>query len=211
MKEKQFLLVSATGGLQGKAALQALTEQLPSRFVKESTVIYDPGEAVLKKQQNNAGKYLTTAEDFDRYIADLMPVLQKRKESAENEEGRQWLAEQDDILIVISDLKRCFDAVSNETMRRLSNIVVLGSGLGVCLVVLSTADDRDELYHSGDAFTINLSGKSVVLMTGGSFRAHGTFTSQLDYVAANEPLGEGEGWLLTDGTAQRIKCAEPEL
>lgn len=211
LKEKQFLLVSATGGLQGKAALQALTEQFSGRFVKESTVIYDPGEAVLKKQQNNAGKYLTTAEDFDRYIADLMPVLQKRKESAESEEGRQWLAEQDDILIVISDLKRCFDAVSNETMRRLSNIVVLGSGLGVCLVVLATADDRDELYHSGDAFTINLSGKSVVLMTGSSFRAHGTFTSQLDYVAANEPLGEGEGWLLTDGTAQRIKCVEPEL
>lgn len=211
LKKQQFLLLSATGGRQGKATLQALAEQCSGRFAKDAAVFYDPAERLLEKYRDNAGEYLTSAEAFDRYIAGLMPVLQKRKEAAETEEGRQWLAEQDDILIVISDLKRCFDAVSNETMRRLSNIVVLGGGLRVCLVVLTSAEDRENLYHSGDAFTVNLSGKSAVLMTEGSFRAHGTFTSQLDYVAANEPLAEGEGWLLTDGVAQRIKCVEPEL
>lgn len=205
--QRQFLLISGLGGAEGKTVLQALTQQLDRYISKAGIAIYEPGQRILTEQQENAGAYFTDGDSFDRYVASLMPVLQERKEAADRGDD-SFLAGQKPICIVISDLKRCFDAVSNDTVRRLANIVNLGKGLGVQLVVLAVAGDREELYHSGDMFTINLTGKADVILTEGCFRDHGTFASQLDYVQANEALNPGEAWLLRSGVACRIRYTE---
>ena len=208
LKQRQFLMISSAGSAQGKQLLCALTAQAAKQFPQKTLALYDPGEEILAKFKPLAGEYFNSADAFDRYIAGLMPVLQKRKESQGTEEGRQWLAEQPEILIVISDHKRCHDAVSSDTMRRLSNIIHLGAGLKVCLLILSNAEERSGL--SLDMFCTNLNNKADILMVDGSFRSHGYYDSQLDYNQSSEELPEGDAWLLMDGQAQRIKFVEFE-
>lgn len=207
-KRRQFLMISSTGSVQGKQLLRALTAQAAEQFPRETLALYDPGEGILAKFKPLAGEYFTSANDFDRYIASLMPILQKRKEQVATEEGRQWLAGQPEILIVISDHKRCFDAAANETMRRLANIINLGKDLKVCLLILSVAEDRSAFGM--DMFCTNLNTKADVLMVDGSFRSHGYFDSQLDYNQSSEDLPEGDAWLLMDELARQIKFVEYE-
>lgn len=208
LKGRQFLMISSGGSTQGKQVLRALTAQAVERFPRENMALYDPGEGILAKFKASAGAYFDRAEDFDRYIAGLMPVLQKRKEQAASEEGRQWLEEQPEILIVISDHKRCFDAAASDTMRRLANILSLGKGLKVCLMLLSAAQERNDIGI--DMFCTNLNSKADILMVDGSFRSHGYFDSQLDYNQSSEDLPEGDAWLLMDGQARQIKFTEYE-
>lgn len=212
LEKRQFLMISGLGSAKGRQVLQALTDQLAAGLVDgfsgTSLAVYDPGDSTLSQYKTCCGEYFTAAEEFDHYIAGLMPVLQKRKEQAETAEGSEWLREQPEIVIVISDHKRCFDLASNDTMRRLANIIHLGKGLKVCLLVLSVAGERDEL--TGDMFTLHLTHKADVLMVDGSFRSHGLFDSQLDYGASSEDLPEGDGWLLMDGQARQIKLVEKE-
>lgn len=209
LAQRQFVMVSSLGSPQGRQLLLALTEQLPQQYPRADVTVYDPGCGILASRKSTYGAYITDAEAFDQYIADLMPVLQKRKEQAAEAEGAQWLEQQKEIIIVISDHKRCFDLASNDTVRRLANIISLGKGLKVCLLVLSTADDRDALR--GDLFTLNLTNKTDILMVDGNFRRHGMFDSQLDYAQSSEELAEGDAWLLADGTARRIKFTECAL
>ena len=113
--------------------------------------VYDPSGGILVSRKSTYGAYITDAEAFDQYIADLMPVLQKRKEQAAESEGAQWLEQQNEIIIVISDHKRCFDLASNDTVRRLANIISLGKGLKVCL--LSEEPTAVLLWHLSSSFS----------------------------------------------------------
>ena len=208
LKERQFLMISGGGSPQGKRLLCALTAQAAERFEKDGLILYDPDEEILAKYKAQAGEYITAPEGFDRCVAGLMPILQKRKEQAAAPQGSAWLADQPELLLVISDHRRCFEAASNETMRRLASILALGKGLKVCLMILSAAEDRSALAM--DMFCTNLNDKADVLMVDGSFRSHGYFESQLDYGQSSEELTEGDAWLLADGRAQRIKFVEDE-
>lgn len=207
LTRRQFLMVSCLGSAQGRQLFRALTEQLPQQYPDQEITVYDPTGCLAQRKALYTA-YLTGAEEFDQYIAALMPVLQKRKEQAAAPEGAQWLRQQKQIVIAISDLKRCFDLAGNDTMRRLASIVSLGKGLKVCLLVLGAVSDREELR--GDLFTLHLTNKADVLMVDGSFRSHGLFDSQLDYTQSSEELAEGDAWLLEDGKARRIKFTECE-
>lgn len=205
--ERQFLLVSHLGGGEGKRLLRAAAAQLPGRWRQEDITLYDPAERVLEKLREGCS-YITAPAEFDGCVAALMPLLQKRKESVESDQGRAWLEQQPPIILIISDLKACLEAASPDTARRLASILHLGAGLRVSVVVLARAQDRDALCHAGDMFSIHLTNKADVVMVEGCLRDHGMFDTQLDYTEAGEPLAEGDAWLLQDGVARRIKCVE---
>ena len=205
---RQFLLVSHFGDMEGKQLLRALVQQLPTRFGGEQITLFDPGERILEKNRQSC-HYITSPSEFDGYIASLMPVLQRRMESAATSEGMAWLRGEPPIVLCISDLKTCLEGISADTSRRLASILHLGKGLRVSVMVLALAEDRETLCHSGEMFCIHLTNKADVLMVGGCLRDHGMFDSQLDYTEANESLAEGDAWLLSDGEARRIKHVEP--
>ena len=205
--ERQFLLVSHLGDGEGKGLLRAAAAQLPGRWRQEDITLYDPAERVLEKLREGCS-YITAPAEFDGCVAALMPLLQKRKESVESDQGRAWLEQQPPIILIISDLKACLEAASPDTARRLASILHLGAGLRVSVVVLARAQDRDDLCHAGDMFSIHLTNKADVVMVEGCLRDHGMFDTQLDYTEAGEPLAEGDAWLLQDGVARRIKCVE---
>lgn len=208
LAERQFLMVSCLGSAQGRQLFQALVEQLRRQSSEQMVTVYDPVSCLSPYKANFAG-YIADGEKFDQFIADLMPVLQNRKEKAGSPDGQQWLQEQKEIIVAISDHRRCFDLASNDTMRRLASIISLGKGLKVCLVVMSMVSDREDLR--GDLFTLNLANKADILMVDGSFRSHGMFDSQLDYTQSSEELEDGDAWLLESGKARRIKFTECEL
>ena len=173
----------------------------------QDITLYDPAERVLEKLREGCS-YITAPAEFDGCVAALMPLLQKRKESVESDQGRAWLEQQPPIILIISDLKACLEAASPDTARRLASILHLGAGLRVSVVVLARAQDRDDLCHAGDMFSIHLTNKADVVMVEGCLRDHGMFDTQLDYTEAGEPLAEGDAWLLQSGEARRIKCVE---
>lgn len=207
LTQRQFLMVSGLGSNQGRQLFRALVEQLGGQDAGQTVTVYDPVGSLSHNKTRFAG-YITSGEEFDQFVADLMPVLQARKERATDPDGPQWLQEQKEIIIAISDHKRCFDLASNDTMRRLASIINLGKGLKVCLLVMSMVSDREELR--GDLFTLHMTNKADVLMVDGTFRSHGMFDSQLDYTQSSEELDDGDAWLLETGKARRIKFTECE-
>ncbi len=204
---RQFLLVSHLGSAQGRQLFCALAAQLAGRYDGEQITLYDPASRVLERLRQD-GEYLTSAAEFDGRIAALMPVLQKRKEAADAHDGAAWLAAQPPILLFISDLKACLEAASADTVRRLASILSLGAGLRVAVAVLARAEDRETLCHSGDLFSLYLTEKADFLTVDGCLRDHGMLDCQLDYTQANDPLAEGDAWLLHAGEAQRIKFVQ---
>lgn len=207
LAENQFALISGIAGENTTGTLQTITTQISSKQPGCRLLIYDPAE-VLKKQSGPAERYFTDAEAMDALAAELMPVLQKRKEASMDPEKEAWLAEQPEIVLVISDLKKCFDEVSNTTIKRLSSIVNLGAGLRVQLLVCGQNDHIATLYHSGDQFTMSLVGKCDALLIGGSFQSHGVFKAGLTYSQAAEEVGVGNGWLVIRGQGEKVRFVE---
>ena len=141
------------------------------------------------------------AAAFDSEIAALMPEMQKRKDASAGSTDWPW------ILICIDDLKRCIDSINDQTLRRLASILVLGKGLRVAVIVSGNAADITKLSASGERFTMEMTGKTTLLL-GGSAQAHMFARTDLAYSAASQDAGAGMGYLVQDGHAVKLKAVQ---
>ncbi len=141
------------------------------------------------------------AAAFDGEIAALMPEMQKRKDASAGSTDWPW------ILICIDDLKRCIDSINDQTLRRLASILVLGKGLRVAVIVSGNAADITKLSASGERFTMEMTGKTTLLL-GGSAQAHMFARTDLAYSAASQDAGAGMGYLVQDGHAVKLKAVQ---
>ncbi len=204
LAKEQFLLISGAANSDRIGLLRALTAQLPEVLPGAKTALYD-SDGSLSVLCSGA-ECISDPGSFDQYIAGLMPVLQQRRERVQSGGPEDKTPP---IAIVIEDLGRCFDAASNDTVKRLASIVNLGRGLKVFLIVSGRNDDIGRLYHGGDPFTMNMVGKSAALLIGGSFQSHGVFRSDgLGYTDAAAELTAMQGYLVTGPDVQKIKCVQ---
>ena len=134
-------------------------------------------------------------------VAALMPEMQKRKDASAGSTDWPW------ILICIDDLKRCIDSINDQTLRRLASILVLGKGLRVAVIVSGNAADITKLSASGERFTMEMTGKTTLLL-GGSAQAHMFARTDLAYSAASQDAGAGMGYLVQDGHAVKLKAVQ---
>lgn len=163
--------------------------------------VADQYKAVKRIQFDPAFDAARTAE-FDREILELMPLLQARKEAFTGEELS--VEEHPYVVVVIDDLKKCFDVVSNETMRRLASIVTLGRKLNVLLVVSGGAEAIEKLHHV-DTFTMNLVKCATTVIIGGKAQMHRAIETDLSYSEAAAKLVDCEAFVVDSGIATKIR------
>ena len=92
-------------------------------------------------------------------------------------------------------------------LRRLASILVLGKGLRVAVIVSGNAADITKLSASGERFTMEMTGKTTLLL-GGSAQAHMFARTDLAYSAASQDAGAGMGYLVQDGHAVKLKAVQ---
>lgn len=198
-----FTLISEKTGVVKKGLLKAMTCQLTK--VASEIILYDPSESTANIIGENV-RHITRADEFDRFIAELMPVMQERKQQRQSGDRKPF-----ELLgIVVLDLKSCFDAISDETAKRLNLLITLGRPLGVILFAAGTSEDLAKLYHGGDPFTISLVDQGAAILLGGNLRAHSAFKPDVPYTELENPLSKYEGYFLRDEKAIKFKSVYQE-
>lgn len=186
LAQEQFLLISCAQ--DGSSTVQAIFAQAAEKLAPAKHIVFHGAQA-------------QAAAAFDGEIAALMPEMQKRKDASAGSTDWPW------ILICIDDLKRCIDSINDQTLRRLASILVLGKGLRVAVIVSGNAADITKLSASGERFTMEMTGKTTLLL-GGSAQAHMFARTDLAYSAASQDAGVGMGYLVQDGHAVKLKAVQ---
>lgn len=202
-RKTPFILISEKSGTVRNGLLRAMLHQCAK--MASELVIYDASGATADLSGDNL-RHMTEADAFDQYIAGLMSVMQERKQQKQS--GTQ--AQFDLTVIAISDLKSCFDAISDETVKRLSLLIALGKTLGVVLFVAGASEDIAKLYHGGEPFTISLVNQNAAILLGGNLRSHSAFKPEVSYTEQESPLSKYEGYFLHNEKAIKFKSVYKE-
>ena len=202
LAQEQFLLISCAQ--DGSSTVQAIFAQAAEKLAPAKHIVFHGAQA-------------QAAAAFDSEIAALMPEMQKRKDASAGSTDWPW------ILICIDDLKRCIDSINDQTLRRLASILVLGKGLRVAVIVSGNAADITKLSASGERFTMEMTGKTTLLL-GGSAQAHMFARTDLasvsythlirrrGHMCKNGLLFAAKRLQLTDLLLQiRAVCIQPQL
>lgn len=196
--ENHYLIVSGRSGSGKSNMLQVIAKQTEAC----RRILFDGSDRALSGLESANDLLLETGEAFDQAIADMIPLLQGRRERY-LQNGKQIF---EPILIIIDDLKLCFDSVSDETARRLDAIIRLGKGLNVNLLVAGNCEDIRKMYNQGEPFTMGLVNGTSAILLGGSYNDHSCFKANIPYSEANITVGEHEGFYLEREKAVRFKA-----
>lgn len=196
--EGQHHLIVSGKPLSGKSnMLKVIAKQSNAKII-----VFDPSSIALKSIEGICEQYITDAAAFDQFMADMVPVLQQRKDAFAMDSHTKF----EEFLIVLDDLKQCFDLIDNKTAKRLDAIIRLGKGLNVNLLVAGDCDEISKLYNQGEPFTMGLVNSQTCILLGGSFRSHNVFKANMPYSEQETALGEYEGYILHKENALRFKA-----
>ena len=166
--------------------------------VKEITEIglYDNWPEVPSLQRLPDGPAL------DRYLESLSPELKHRLEAVKSGAKEQFPP----IIVLIGDLKRCLDEVSELTRKRIANNLVLyGNKLSVFLAATCDSEDFLTLCAGHEESANRLASQNVVIFGREAERIAATLRGQTTTIS---PSAQGEGlWLPSDWEAKicRVK------
>ena len=189
-----FLLISQTR--TDDRVMILITKQVLEKMEPKSIILSD----------SLPGLEIPVIQDMDVALEELMPELQRRKDAL-TDSGLE-IEKYPYIAVLIPDLKAAFDKVSNESMRRLNSIVLLGERLNVLLVVQGQAEDINRLYHAGDAFTNSIVRQADALLVGGKASAHSAIHANLSFTEQNMLLDEGQGYWVENEETVKIKLLQ---
>lgn len=196
IRKKQFLLLSTVVNCTNTFYV-----------LSQNSIAQLNANQVISYGQSVNGVESLSSVDFDKAIADLMPILQERKDLLSR---TNYLSESQypHIIILIHNLKECFDTVRDETVRRLASIISLGNGLNVAMIACGNAKEIEKLYHGGDMLAMNLVRQSVILLIGGSAQVHSVVQTELQYSEATTPLLDNEAYIVQDNKTEKIKIVQ---
>lgn len=189
-----FILISQAGTCND--AMTLITQQILEK-VEPATIILSDALPELE---------LPVTQDMDIALKELMPELQHRKDSLTDSglDPKKYPY----IALLIPNLGTTFDKVSNESMKRLNSIVVLGERLNVILIVQGLAEDINRLYNAGDAFTNSLVRQASALLVGGKASVHRAIPANLSLTEQNMCLEAGQGYWVKNGKIIKIKLLQ---
>lgn len=153
-----------------------------------------------------AGLNVPVTQDMESVLKELMPELQRRKDSL-TDSGLD-IEKYPYIMVMIPDLKTVFDKVSNESMKRLNSIAVLGKKLNIVLIVQGLAKDINRFYNSGESFTNSITQQSVHLLIGDKASAHSILPANFPLAEKNVLLDKGQGYMISDNETLKIKILQ---
>ncbi|MDD4729782.1 MAG: type VII secretion protein EssC, partial [Dysgonamonadaceae bacterium] len=193
---QHYIIVSGKP-MSGKSnMLKVIAKQMDAK-----KIVFDSGTA-LKNIEGLCEHYINNVTDFDKVISDMVPILQQRKDEYSKDNSIRF----EPILIIIDDLKLCFELIKDETAKRLDAIIRLGKGLNVNLLVAGNSDDVSKLYNQGESFTMGLVNSQTSILLGGNFRTHNVFKANVPYSEQDVLLDEYEGYVIHREKALRFKA-----
>lgn len=200
-KQQFYFLISAVEEKRGHEMLMLLAQQMRKKRNCEIWC-FDPAQSCVQLQEN-AEKYLTSAEECDQIIADLMPVMSERKKEKQRDPQSIFAP----LLLVIADYDRFHEIISEKTAERMELLLRLSQGLGVFILTECSAD---KLVRIGALDTIKImqrGGQAVLL--GGCIEQHYGFQTDslnLSYAQKNTAVQKDEGFFLKDGRLRIFKA-----
>ncbi len=200
-----YTIVSGKSGCGKSNLLQVIAKQMKEKAKQTQgsieIIVFDSEMCGLKALETISDRYTTDSRQFDEMIANLIPLLQERREAYLGGFAKSFSP----VLIVIDDLKSCFDSISDETARRLEAIIRLGKGLNVNLLVAGNCDEIRKLYNQGEEFTMGLVKGSQYILLGGRYTDHNCFKANIPYSEADTPLNEYEGYYVEHEKTVKFK------
>ena len=193
-RRNPFFLISKVG--RGNEVMPLVCCQLQEKISPQTIILTAP----------LPGSDMVEVRDLDHSIEELMPELQRRKDSL-TEDGLDE-KEYPYLAVLIPDLKGTFERASNDTMRRLSSIVVLGERLHIIVIAQGRSEDISRLYNAGDNFTNNMVKQASALIIGGSLAQHSVFPIDLPYTEKSAELGNELGYFLSGNKLVKIKMIQ---
>lgn len=196
-ENNHYILISGKSSSGKSNLVKVIAKQFSGKIVA-----FDSTNSSLKSISANCSEFLIDVLKFDEFIANIVPTLQKRKEELTEDNSKKF----DPYLIIIDDLKQCFDLISDNTAKILYQIIRLGKGLNVNLLVAGNCDEISKMYNQGETFTIGLVNGPISILIGGNFKAHGVFkVNNLSYSDQDIQLDEFEAYILNKEKATRFK------
>ncbi len=164
----------------------------------------EAGEAVLFGGEAGAQglRRFADAAGFDSYVEGLMDRLNERKNGGEAQPFSP-------IYIFVDNWRQSYEALSDETIKRLHRVVRSAKNLGVFLTVLGDCEDFVRLVGLGDALSGDLV-KGNAIVAGGSLSESSFIESNLPYDQRSQRLCADDGWFIHNKTALKFKLADRE-
>ena len=160
-------------------------------------VVYEPRDKSFISLADRI-KHINAADDFDAFMASMIPILQDRKKRySAGERGFNR------IVILIDDYEVCFEKADDQTITRLTQITKLAEGLNVHLYVAG----KPNVFIQGDSLSENLKDAPYAIALGGDLIGHPNFKSDLSNSDKLEKMGSYEGYLFVQGRAEKFKSA----
>ena len=197
IKDRQFMIISShsDSSLLNEIVFKQVIEK-----VKPQTVIAYSQNIMLNDYATNDIK------DFDSKIKDLLPVLQERKKAYKGD--RLDEKEYPFIFIYVDNYKKCFDDMAQETSTYLGNIVNLGSGLNVIVIITDTPGNISSL--SSDLFMQKMIANDVAVLYGGTAQKHSAFTLDIPYSEQTKPMSKDSAYVKNGNKVTLIKVVQGE-
>lgn len=191
-KQQFYFLISAVEEKRGHEMLMLLAQQMREKRNCEIWC-FDPTQSCAQLREN-VEKYLTSAEECDQIIADLMPVMSERKKEKQRDPQSVFAP----LLLVIADYDRFHEIISEKTAERMELLLRLSQGLGVYILAECSAD---KLVRIGTLDTIKIMqrGDQAVLLGGCIDQHYGFRTEGLSYTQKNAAVQKDEGFVLNNG------------
>ncbi|MCL2671187.1 MAG: type VII secretion protein EssC [Clostridiales bacterium] len=202
MALSHYAVISGTPGSGKSNFLKVIARSL---FQEEERrlIAFDSLRQGLAELQGELGNdYALYGKQMDDLLESAARELNARKEIFTSARHTTFAP----IIILVDDIKDCFDGVCEKSIDRLCAIMRLGKGLGVYLIAAGQADDITRLNSQGERFTAGLISGAQAILLGGSYRAHSCFAPDVPYSQQEIPFGEYEGSYLKNRKPMRFKA-----
>ena len=200
-KRNHYMPIVGTGG-SGKSNMIALLAREALMDETAEVVIFSRGKYQDAWTKNERCRMLTEAEALDEYMAEIVPLLQERKNLHDAQEESVFTP----VYIFIDDYKKAYENMDEKTADRLGAIIRLGAGLNVNLYIAEEVDTFCRLSEQGETVCMLMSRENSGILLGGSFQSYSVFSGDLGMTERMQAVSEYEGYLLTKGKVTRFKA-----
>lgn len=198
---KHYMPVVGTKGSGKSNMIVSMVRQALTREDAE-VVLYSRRQYKDAWAEQKNCRILTQIGELDRYMEELVPVLQERKTLHDAQEEAVFAP----ICLFIDDYKKAFDEMEEKTATRLGAVIRLGAGLNVYLTVSEDVDTFCRLSEQGETVCMLMARENSGILLGGNFLSYSVFSSDLSVTERMQALSEYEGYLLTKGKTTRFKA-----
>lgn len=180
------------------AVMAALAKQF-SEMENAVSVLYDPLGHFSRLPEGIT--LIHKAEDFDSLIEQLVAHMEERRVLKRTQQVNVLPP----VFVGICDFRPAFDAILDDTVKRIVGLMTLGQPLGYKMTIAGMAEELLTMYQAREEITRTMLARGNALLMGGTPKSHSIFQTGLGYKEADIQLEADEGYYIASGHAVKLK------